>query len=117
MFLHSQIYSSKQPCFHSTNFGIYFMEKSIIIAVGKLRSVIENQLRRHCCRTCRQMRTLQEVSLLIMADTLREYSTAGCAIGVFKYIMQLPGTLSHALAVMVRLIFSYKQAASQNCAA
>jgi len=117
MFLHSQVYSSKQPCFDSTNFGIYFMEKSIIIALDKLRSVIENQLRRHFCRTCRQMRTLLEVSLLIMADTLREYSTAGCTVGVFKHIMQLSSTLSHAFAVMVRLFFSYKQTASQNCAA
>jgi hypothetical protein len=60
------------------------------------------------------MRTLLEVGLSIMADTSREQSTAGCAIGGFKRIMQLPGTFAHALAVMVRLIVSYKQAARQN---
>jgi hypothetical protein len=54
------------------------------------------------------------VGLSIMADTSREHPTAGGAIGGFKRIMQLPGTFAHALAVMVRLIVSYQQAAGQN---
>jgi hypothetical protein len=57
------------------------------------------------------------VGLSIMADTSREHPATGGAIGGFKRIVQLPGTLAHALAVMVRLIVSYKQAAGQNSAA
>jgi hypothetical protein len=60
------------------------------------------------------MRTLLEVGLSIMADTSREHSTAGCAIGGFKRIVQLPGAFAHVLAVMVRLTVSYKQAARQD---
>jgi hypothetical protein len=90
------------------------MEKSIFGATDKLRSLIENQPRGHFCRACRQIRTLLEVGLSIMADASREQSTASCAIGGFKRIMQLPGTFAHALAVMVRLLVSYQQAAPQN---
>jgi hypothetical protein len=60
------------------------------------------------------MCTLLEVGLMIMADTSREHSTAGCAIGGFKCIVKLPGTFAHTLAVMVRLIVSYQQSARQN---
>ncbi|MFZ0134215.1 MAG: hypothetical protein WAK95_16870 [Desulfobacterales bacterium] len=60
------------------------------------------------------MRTLLEVGLTIMADTSRENSTAGCAVSGFKHIVKLPSTIAHALAVMVRLIASYQQAARQN---
>ena len=44
----------------------------------------------------------------------RKHSTAGCAIGGFKRIMKLPGIFAHALAVMVKLLVSYQQAARQN---
>jgi hypothetical protein len=54
------------------------------------------------------MRTLLEVGLSIMADTSREHFSASCAIGGFKRNVQLPGTFARALAVMVRLILSYK---------
>ena len=60
------------------------------------------------------MSTLLEVGLSIMADTSREHPAASCAIGGFKCIVQLPGTLAHALAVMVRFIVSYQQATRQN---
>jgi hypothetical protein len=90
------------------------MKKAIFGALDKLRSLIKNQPRGHFCCTSRQIRTLLKVGLSIMADTSREHSTAGCAIGGFKRIVQLPGTFAQALAVMVRLIVSYKQAARQN---
>jgi hypothetical protein len=90
------------------------MEKSIFGATDKLRSLIQYQPCGHFCSACRQIRTLLEVGLSIMADTSRKQSAAGCAIGGFKRIMQLPGTFAHALAVMVRLIVSYQQSAPQN---
>jgi hypothetical protein len=90
------------------------MEKSIFGATDKLRSLIQNQPRGHFRSACRQIRTLLEVGLSIMADTPREQSTAGRAIGGFKRIMQLPGIFTHALAVMVRLLVSYQQAAAKT---
>ena len=60
------------------------------------------------------MSTLLEVGVSIMAETSREHSAAGGAIGGFKRIVKLPGTFAHALSVMVWLIVSYQQAAGQN---
>jgi hypothetical protein len=60
------------------------------------------------------MCTLLEVGLWILMDTAGKHFAAGCTVGSFKHIVQLPGTLAHALAVMVRLIVSYQQAARQN---
>ena len=76
--------------------------------------MIQYQPRGHFRSACRQIRTLLEVGLLIMADASREHSTAGCAIGGFKRIMKLPGTFAHTLTVMVRLLISYQQSAHQN---
>jgi hypothetical protein len=90
------------------------MEKSIFRTSDKLRSLIKNQPRGHFCRTCRQIRTLLEVGLPIMADASREHATAGCAIGGFKRIVKYPGTFAHALSVMVWLIVSYQQSVGQN---
>jgi hypothetical protein len=90
------------------------MEKSIFGATDELRSLIQYQPRGHFRSACRQIRTLLEVGLSIMADAPRKQSTAGRAIGGFKRIMKLPGTFAHALAVMVRLLVSYQQSARQN---
>jgi len=49
-----------------------------------------------------------------MADTSREHPTAGCTIGGFKRIVQLPATIAQSQAVTVGLIVPYEQAARQN---
>jgi hypothetical protein len=90
------------------------MEKSIFGASDKLRSLTQYQPGGHFRSVCRQVCTLLEVDLSILANTPRKHSTAGCAIGGFKRIMKLPGTFAHALTVMVRLIVSYQKSARQN---
>jgi hypothetical protein len=90
------------------------MEKSIFAGTDELRSLIQYQPCGHFRSACRQIRTLLEVGLSIMADAPRKQSTASCAIGGFKRIMKYPSIFTHALAVMVRLLVSYQQSAPQN---